>query len=162
MNGIPTPTVDIQWATDAPDAPDESDLQRWALAAAEAAGTAKGLEWNLGPADKASIEKAGVAADALIDSVDLAVVEWAGLSSDELLECTRTNGFRFMHPFQMLNVTENVRWADEVAGDYVLSGRAPDGSSTLCSFTGWLPAWVKKGASMTFGLAGDGSGNIAR
>ena len=38
MNGIPTPTVDIQWATDAPDAPDESDLQRWALAAAEAAG----------------------------------------------------------------------------------------------------------------------------
>ena len=68
---------------------------------------------------------------------DLAVVHWAGLSSDELLEFTRHRGFRFMHPFQLLNVTENVRWAEEVASDYVLSGRAPDGSSTLHQPPGW-------------------------
>ena len=29
MNGIPTPSVDIQWASDAPDAPDESRLCDW-------------------------------------------------------------------------------------------------------------------------------------
>jgi hypothetical protein len=68
---------------------------------------------------------------------DLAVAEWSGLSSDELLEFTRAAGFRFMHPFQLLNVTENVRWADEVSTDYVLSGRAPDGSSTLHQPPGW-------------------------
>jgi len=68
---------------------------------------------------------------------DLAVAEWSGLSSDELLEFTRTDGFRFMHPFQLLNVTENVRWAHEVAHDFVLSGRAPDGSSTLHQPPGW-------------------------
>ncbi len=70
-------------------------------------------------------------------TADLAVAEWSGLSNDELLEFTRTRGFRFMHPFQLLNVTENVRWADEVATDYVLSGRAPDGSSTLHQPPGW-------------------------
>ncbi|MCO4772744.1 MAG: hypothetical protein KDA24_22120 [Deltaproteobacteria bacterium] len=68
---------------------------------------------------------------------DLAVAEWSALSNDEFLEFTRVTGFRFMHPFQMLNVTENVRWADEVAGEYVLSGRAPDGSSTLHQPPGW-------------------------
>ena len=31
MNGIPTPTVDIQWASDAPDAPDEPHLCEWAV-----------------------------------------------------------------------------------------------------------------------------------
>ncbi|WP_101675944.1 rRNA maturation RNase YbeY [Alloalcanivorax mobilis] len=38
MSGIPTPNVDVQWATDAPDAPDESDLCHWARTAAEVAG----------------------------------------------------------------------------------------------------------------------------
>lgn len=38
MNGMPTPTVDIQWACDAPDAPDESHLSDWARHAAQVAG----------------------------------------------------------------------------------------------------------------------------
>ena len=38
MNGIPTPTVDIQWASDAPDAPDEPHLCEWVHHAAIAAG----------------------------------------------------------------------------------------------------------------------------
>lgn len=38
MNGIPTPTVDIQWACEAPDAPDEPHLQSWVRHAALAAG----------------------------------------------------------------------------------------------------------------------------
>jgi len=38
MSGIPTPSVDIQWASDAPDAPDETDLRAWARTAAEVAG----------------------------------------------------------------------------------------------------------------------------
>ncbi|PHR65446.1 rRNA maturation RNase YbeY [Alcanivorax sp.] len=38
MSGIPTPTVDIQWASDAPDAPDEPHLCEWVRHAAIAAG----------------------------------------------------------------------------------------------------------------------------
>lgn len=38
MNGIPTPTVDIQWASEAPDAPDEPRLCEWVRHAAIAAG----------------------------------------------------------------------------------------------------------------------------
>lgn len=38
MSGIPTPSVDIQWASDAPDAPDEADLRAWARKAAAIAG----------------------------------------------------------------------------------------------------------------------------
>ena len=38
MNGIPTPSVDIQWASDAPDAPDESRLCDWVRHAAQVAG----------------------------------------------------------------------------------------------------------------------------
>ncbi len=68
---------------------------------------------------------------------DITVLEWSVLSSDELLEFTRNSGFRFMHPFQLLNVTENIRWADEVATDYVLSGRSADGLSTLHQPPGW-------------------------
>lgn len=64
-------------------------------------------------------------------------VEWAGLSGHEVLEFMRNRGFRWMHPFQLLNVTENVRWAEEVSTDYVLSGRSPDGTSTLHQPPGW-------------------------
>ncbi len=42
MNGIPTPTVDIQWATDTPDAPDDSQLLAWARYAAQLAGGVTG------------------------------------------------------------------------------------------------------------------------
>ena len=52
--------------------------------AAEAAAHAKtgeSLPWNLAPADRAAIEAAGEAADALIDSVALSVVECVDLNS---------------------------------------------------------------------------------
>ncbi|MCK0153244.1 rRNA maturation RNase YbeY [Alcanivorax sp. S6407] len=42
MSGIPTPSVDIQWASDAPDAPDESQLSGWARHAAQVAGGVAG------------------------------------------------------------------------------------------------------------------------
>lgn len=38
MSGIPTPSVEIQWATDDPEAPDEADLRNWARKATEVAG----------------------------------------------------------------------------------------------------------------------------
>lgn len=38
MNGIPIPSVDIQWATEAPDAPDDSLLSAWARHAVQVAG----------------------------------------------------------------------------------------------------------------------------
>ena len=69
---------------------------------------------------------------------DVTIIEWSRLSSDELREFTRNDGYRFMHPFQLLNVTENVRWADEVVTEFVLSGRSPDGLSTLHQ----PPAWT--------------------
>ena len=38
MSGIPTPNVEVQWASDAPDAPDEADLRAWAVKAVAVAG----------------------------------------------------------------------------------------------------------------------------
>ena len=43
MSGIPTPNVEVQWASDAPDAPDEADLRAWAVKAVAVAG---GVERN--------------------------------------------------------------------------------------------------------------------
>lgn len=68
----------------------------------------------------------------------LAVASWAGEGSAAVLDDLQRRGFRQMHPFQLLNVTENIRWADEVAGEFVLAGRSPDGSSTLHQ----PPAWT--------------------
>ena len=42
MSGIPTPSVEVQWASDAPDAPDEADLRSWALNATTVAGGVAG------------------------------------------------------------------------------------------------------------------------
>ncbi len=68
-----------------------------------------------------------------------AAISWfVGGSGRDIRLAARGRGFRSMHPFQMLNVTENVRWADEVATDQVLSGRSPDGSSALHQ----PPAWT--------------------
>mgnify|MGYP000061568304 FL=1 len=67
----------------------------------------------------------------------ITIQDWSGLGSIKLEDATRASGYRFMHPYQLLNVTENVRWADEVATDYVLSGRSPDGTSTLHQPPGW-------------------------
>ena len=72
------------------------------------------------------------------EPVEIGVVGWSRLSSTRLLDVLGRTGHHHMHPFQLLNVTENVRWAAEVAGDYVLAGRAPDGSSTLHQ----PPAWT--------------------
>ncbi|MED5389570.1 MAG: rRNA maturation RNase YbeY [Pseudomonadota bacterium] len=38
MSGIPTPTVEIQWACDAPDIPEETDLCDWVRHACRVAG----------------------------------------------------------------------------------------------------------------------------
>ncbi|MDX1804741.1 MAG: rRNA maturation RNase YbeY [Alcanivorax sp.] len=38
MNGIPTPTVEVQWASDDPDVPEASRLCDWVRHAAQAAG----------------------------------------------------------------------------------------------------------------------------
>jgi len=69
---------------------------------------------------------------------DAAISWFVGGSGRDIRLAARARGFRSMHPFQMLNVTENVRWADEVATDQVLSGRSPDGSSALHQ----PPAWT--------------------
>lgn len=42
MSGTTTPTVEIQWATDAPDAPDDNQLTAWACHAVQVAGDASG------------------------------------------------------------------------------------------------------------------------
>lgn len=71
-------------------------------------------------------------------AAEVAVAGWSRLSSAELVAALGKGGFHHMHPFQLLNVTENIRWASEVAGDHVLPGRSPDGVSTLHQ----PPAWT--------------------
>lgn len=71
------------------------------------------------------------------DPGDTRIAGWARISSGELIDHLGRRGHHHMHPFQLLNVTENVRWADEVATDYALAGRSPDGSSSLHQ----PPAW---------------------
>ena len=70
--------------------------------------------------------------------VEVGVAGWSRLSSNDLVDALGRTGHHHMHPYQLLNVTENVRWAAEVADDQVLAGRAPDGSSTLHQ----PPAWT--------------------
>ncbi len=60
-----------------------------------------------------------------------AIRAWINLSSGEVVESTANRGIHAMHPFQLLNVTENVRWAHEVSTSFVLAGRSLDGQSTL-------------------------------
>ena len=69
---------------------------------------------------------------------DTQIAAWARISSGELVDHLARRGHHHMHPFQLLNVTENVRWSDEVVGDFVLAGRSPDGTSTLHQ----PPAWT--------------------
>gem|GEM_PF-1702588 len=69
---------------------------------------------------------------------DVAIIDWSGLGSDELRELMKARGIHHIHPFQLLNVTENVRWAAEVASTQVFAGRSPDGSSHLHQ----PPAWT--------------------
>ncbi|MEE2828172.1 MAG: hypothetical protein VX498_03205, partial [Myxococcota bacterium] len=52
------------------------------------------------------------------------VAAWARLSTGEIQDELGSRGHQHMHPYQLLNVTENVRWAEEIAsGTYVLPGR---------------------------------------
>jgi hypothetical protein len=62
---------------------------------------------------------------------EVGVVGWSRLSMGELLDALSMGGHHHMPPYQLLNVTENIRWAEEVAGDFALAGRSPDGKSTL-------------------------------
>jgi hypothetical protein len=73
-----------------------------------------------------------------VDRSRLAVLEWSAYGSPETREELINRGFHAMHPFQLLNVTENVRWADEISTDHALPGRSPDGTSTLHQ----PPAWT--------------------
>lgn len=69
---------------------------------------------------------------------DTWLTAWAKISGGELVDAMAGLGHHHMAPGQLLNVTENVRWADEIATDFVLPGRSPDGSSTLHQ----PPAWT--------------------
>lgn len=52
------------------------------------------------------------------------VTGWGKLSTGEIQDELGSSGHQHMHPYQLLNVTENIRWAEEVAlGSFVLPGR---------------------------------------
>lgn len=69
---------------------------------------------------------------------EVAIIDWSGLGSDELVQLMKARGIHHTHPFQLLNVTENVRWAAEVASTQAFAGRSPDGTSHLHQ----PPAWT--------------------
>jgi len=55
---------------------------------------------------------------------DTYIAGWAGLSTPEFQDSLGSLGHQHMHPFQLLNVTENIRWAEELArGEFLLPGR---------------------------------------
>jgi len=56
---------------------------------------------------------------------DFAIIALANLTGAEVRGELQELGIHSMHPFQMLNVTENVRWAAEVASTHVLPGHSP-------------------------------------
>ncbi len=65
---------------------------------------------------------------------DFEILGLANLAGGEVRGELEVLGIHSMHPFQMLNVTENVRWAAEVASTHVLPGHSPpwaDPPSTL-------------------------------
>jgi len=65
---------------------------------------------------------------------DFQILGLANLAGGEVRGELEVLGIHSMHPFQMLNVTENVRWAEEVASTHVLPGHSPpwaDPPSTL-------------------------------
>lgn len=106
---------------------------RWGAAALTAVVT-------VGPRDEAAVElhlhtPASVSRDAL---GPVRVLDWSGVGADHLIEELADAGVHHMHPFQLLNVTENVRWAAEISTSWVLPGRSPDGLSTLHQ----PPAWT--------------------
>ena len=67
-----------------------------------------------------------------------ALVDWTGLSSGEVHLRAADLGLRVVQPYQLLNVTENVRWADEVLSTHVLPGSDVSGSPGLNQ----PPAWT--------------------
>jgi hypothetical protein len=104
-------------------------------------GTATALgEATVPPGGEATVEVRVLPPDSIAqpDPDDTRLAAWARISSGELVEDLSRGGHHHMHPFQLLNVTENVRWSDEVVGEFVLPGRSPDGKSTLHQ----PPAWT--------------------
>lgn len=77
------------------------------------------------------------------DEEDTYVVGWAGLGTYEFQDALGLLGHHHMHPFQLLNVTENIRWAEEVSrGQHVLPGRpARDGEGAQSVAIAQPPAW---------------------
>jgi len=56
---------------------------------------------------------------------DFQIIGMANLTGPEVRGELELLGIHSMHPFQMLNVTENVRWAAEVASSHILPGHSP-------------------------------------
>ena len=56
---------------------------------------------------------------------DFQIIALANLTGAEVRGELQELGIHSMHAFQMLNVTENVRWAAEVASTHVLPGHSP-------------------------------------
>ncbi len=74
-------------------------------------------------------------------AAEFQVIVLANLTGAEVRGELQELGIHSMHPFQMLNVTENVRWAAEVASTHILPGHSPpwvQPASTLHQ----PPAWT--------------------
>jgi len=69
------------------------------------------------------IPSPGSDASAALD--DFQIIALANLTGPEVRGELQELGIHSMHAFQMLNVTENVRWAAEVASTHVLPGHSP-------------------------------------
>jgi len=63
--------------------------------------------------------------DAGPDLEEFQVIAMANLTGAEVRGEFQELGIHSLHPYQMLNVTENVRWAAEVASTHVLPGHSP-------------------------------------
>lgn len=74
---------------------------------------------------------------------DIYIAGWAGLSTPAFQDSLGTLGHQHMHPFQLLNVTENIRWAEELArGEFTLPGRpARAGTGRQGTAIAQPPAW---------------------
>jgi len=74
---------------------------------------------------------------------DTFVAGWAGLSTPQFQDALGSAGHQHMHPFQLLNVTENIRWAEELArGEFILPGRpARVGPAVQGTAIAQPPAW---------------------
>jgi hypothetical protein len=106
-------------------------------------GAASTLGWLTVPARGSAALEVQVlpppgAAESLGAGAESRILAWMGLPGGSVVEDLAERGIHFAQPYQILNVTENIRWADEVASTRVLPGRSPDDLSTLHQ----PPAWT--------------------